>query len=146
MKDKSWLTAIHRTKASLPARRLKKLELIKGRVLDYGCGRGADVKFLRASGYDPNQPKFKTRPTGFYDTILCTYVLNVLPESKRRKVIDNILSLLTLNGTAYLTVRRDVPDGWTRTRKGTDQWWVAYDLPFVVSNSSYCIYKTGRWL
>lgn len=40
-----------------------------------------------------------------FDTILCTYVLNVLPPDERRETIKNVLSLLKPNGQAFFTVR-----------------------------------------
>lgn len=56
---------------------------ISGKVLDFGCGDGTDVAFLReegfkVTGYDPNTPEFSKMPRGKFDTVLCTYVLNVL--------------------------------------------------------------------
>jgi ATP adenylyltransferase len=49
---------------------------IRGRVLDFGCGLGADVLFLRKNGfetigYDPYYaPEI---PEGRFDTILSNY-------------------------------------------------------------------------
>ena len=70
MKNKSHLTAIKRTKLSVP---IRGLDLKGKRVLDYGCGRGSDADLLGADKYDPYY--FPERPTGKYDVILCTYVL-----------------------------------------------------------------------
>lgn len=56
---------------------------VSGRILDFGCGYGADVEFLReegfkAEGYDPNTPEFSKMPRGKFNTVMCTYVLNVV--------------------------------------------------------------------
>ena len=59
-------------------------------VLDYGCGRGADVEFYRragflADGYDPHPPfGWHVRPEGVYDLVAVVFVLNVLPDPWRR--------------------------------------------------------------
>ena len=83
----SYLTAKERNTPSLPIRMLYDRKLIQGRVLDYGCGFGQDVRFLRAKGfdaygYDPHHAP--DLPTGTFDTIVCFYVLNVFLTSKRR--------------------------------------------------------------
>ena len=39
-------TAISRKAPSRPMRFLQEHDLLKGRMLDYGCGRGTDAKFL----------------------------------------------------------------------------------------------------
>ena len=54
----SYNTAMSRKGASAPLKFLESKDLIKGSVLDYGCGKGADHKHLLdkgfdAKGYDP---------------------------------------------------------------------------------------------
>lgn len=69
------------------------------RVLDYGCGRGDDVKNLRAlvsiQGFDPHfYPTLPEQENGF-DVITCNFVLNVIPdEVERLGVIAHISALL----------------------------------------------------
>jgi hypothetical protein len=43
----SHMTAKERGRESFPVRYLIRKGLIKGRVLDFGCGLGSDAKFLR---------------------------------------------------------------------------------------------------
>ncbi|MFE7961288.1 ribosomal methyltransferase [Streptomyces sp. FBKL.4005] len=87
-------TAIGRARLSLPARRaLGDLQLRPGMaVLDYGCGRGGDVRALQhlgldVTGWDPvHFPEGQRRPA---DVVLLTYVLNVIedPAERRRTLL-----------------------------------------------------------
>lgn len=93
-------TAIGRNRLSLPTQ----LALKRGyltpdtRVLDYGCGRGGDVRHLRehdidAFGYDPFfQPHLPPGSLRF-DVVLLNYVLNVIPcEVERAAVLRRAFS------------------------------------------------------
>lgn len=128
-------TAIARKTLSVPARRLRDADLVKGRVLDYGCGRGRDAKALRCDKYDPHYAPI--RPRGKFDTILCSYVLNVLDTPERSKVLADIRKLLKKDGIAYITVRRDA----NHFQGLSWQHLVELDLPTVWETSSYCVYK-----
>jgi len=141
IKDKyqRW-TAMNRSIPSKPYRTLLEKGLIKGRVLDYGCGRGMDVQDLESKnftvyGFDPAH--FPIKPKGKFNTILATYVLNIiLHPLERINTIKEIQSYLRKNGNAYVTVRRDVP------REGTfSQRWI--ELPFVSEHktSAFEIYR-----
>jgi 2-polyprenyl-3-methyl-5-hydroxy-6-metoxy-1,4-benzoquinol methylase len=70
----SHLTAIERTSLSFPAQFLLAKNLLQGKVLDFGCGFGNDVKVLQRegfniTGYDPYY--FPQYPDGKFDTIIC---------------------------------------------------------------------------
>ena len=47
-----YLTAIKRTDLSVPTRYLLQHELLKGRILDFGCGFGYDTDELKKRGFD----------------------------------------------------------------------------------------------
>lgn len=107
----SHLTAIEREKISFPARYLHRKKLLKGNILDFGCGFGKDVEILskkgyKIVGYDPYY--FPHYPQEKFDTILCFYVLNVLFSETQEEVIMNISQLLKPQGKAYFAVRRDI--------------------------------------
>jgi ATP adenylyltransferase len=107
----SHLTVKERQAPSFPTRHLLAQGLIQGRVLDFGCGTGTDVNFLRQrgidiTGYDPYYAP--TVPTGRFDTILCHYVLNVLLPEEQAQVLMAVAELLKPSGRAYFTVRRDI--------------------------------------
>jgi diadenosine tetraphosphate (Ap4A) HIT family hydrolase len=107
----SHLTAKERDRPSFPTRKLLEMGRIRGRVLDYGCGHGADVRFLSqrgfdAVGYDPHYAP--DLPSGPFDTVLCHYVLNVLFPEEQTDVLMNVSELTAEEGSAYFAVRRDL--------------------------------------
>lgn len=146
--SKSHLTAISRNAPSVPLRHIwKKYGPLTGiRVLDFGCGRGEDVRWLqsngaKAYGYDIYyQPK---RPSGMFSVVLCTYVLNVVDPEDTSIVINNTMKFVKKNGVAFFTVRRDIKKEGV-TSKGTQQWNV--ELPFDIEKETktYCIYKVVK--
>ncbi|MFF1499519.1 DNA phosphorothioation-associated putative methyltransferase [Streptomyces sp. NPDC058316] len=83
-------TAIGRVGLSAPARQaVMDLQMTDGaQVLDYGCGRGGDVRALEhlgldVSGWDPvHRPDGELRPS---DIVLLTYVLNVIEKPDERR-------------------------------------------------------------
>jgi len=105
------LTVKKRIYPSFPSKKLYHQALLKGKILDFGCGLGVDVDFLRKKGYDttaydpyyfPNYPKEQ------FDTIICNYVLNVLLPEEQAAVLMAVSELLKPTGKAYFTVRRDI--------------------------------------
>lgn len=81
------MTEIGRLGASKPVRLLVQAGLIKytDRVLDYGCGRGGDVRWLRAKefpwayGYDPwVEFGASEMPEGPFDVVYLNYVVGTL--------------------------------------------------------------------
>jgi len=135
--NKAHNTAIARKCPSLPMKNLEKHELLKGKILDYGCGRGFDANHYKTDSYDPHySPK---KPKGKYDTITCNYVLNVVEKKHMQGIVAHILKHLKKNGTAYLSVRRDIKnEGYTS--KGTYQRNVKLKLPVLRENGAYCTY------
>ncbi|MDR9418524.1 bifunctional class I SAM-dependent methyltransferase/HIT family protein [Gracilimonas sp.] len=107
----SHLTAKERDKESFPTRKLYKMGVIKGNVLDFGSGYGKDAEFLQSkniscTNYDPyHAPDY---PDQKFDTILCQYVLNVLFPEEQAEVLMSVSELLKSSGKAYFTVRRDL--------------------------------------
>jgi len=132
-------TAIKRKTLSAPSRELVKANVLQGKILDFGCGRGDDAKRLKVAKYDPNHSP--EMPKGKYDTIYCHYVLNVLDTKKERvEVVETIKKKLKKKGTAYITVRRDIKKEGV-TSKGTYQENIILDLPILKEKKGgYCIY------
>lgn len=105
-------TALKRRTLSVPMRELLVKELLKGNILDFGCGVGDDVNFLNQKGlnivgYDKFNPMFNDGSLlkGKYDVVVCNYVLNVIPDlEEHRQVVEQLRSLSDL---IYISVRSD---------------------------------------
>lgn len=116
----SHLTAKERENLSYPARLLLDKGLLKGKILDFGCGFGKDVEILKSKGLDIqgyDRHYFPSYPQGKFDTILCFYVLNVLMLEDQTNVLLEISQLLKPGGKAYFAVRRDVKKPGFRIHK-----------------------------
>ena len=135
-------TAIKRSKLSAPTRWAMENGHIKGKVYDWGCGRGDDVNFLREQkfnviGYDPyyfplNAPKYMKFDR--IKTVLNNYVLNVI-ESKRERtmLLKKIEDLITDKTTVVLSVRRPVVIEKSAKAKG----WKVYKDGYITSTNTF---------
>ena len=100
-------TAIHRTEMSRPIRLALGDHVIGADVLDYGCGRGDDVRFLNglgisARGWDP-----LILPTGdrsAADTVNLGFVLNVIEHGPERA--DTLRSAWSLSKSVLIVSAR----------------------------------------
>lgn len=125
-------TAISRKKASRPLRAALELgaviAAVKGKVLDYGCGKGKDVEELqrlgfKVTGYDPHfQPK---KPRGRFHLVLMTYVVNVLEAEARIDALREAWKYVKKGGRLIITSRTEkeicneaVKHSWKRYQEG----------------------------
>ena len=134
-------TAIRRTKLSVPMRYLWTWHLTPNdTIMDWGCGRGDDVKFLLkqglvAGGYDPYQtPKARGIIHSCYDWVTSIYVLNTVKSvDERRLIIREMWDHVRHKGHLFVATRTEKEitrlakdkwakdgDGW-RTGSGTFQ-------------------------
>lgn len=107
----SHFTAKERDSLSYPAKFVLNRNLLKGEVLDFGCGFGKDVELLKEKGinivgYDKHY--FPNFPSKKFDTIICFYVLNVLLPEEQSTVLMKLSKLINPDGKIYFAVRRDV--------------------------------------
>jgi hypothetical protein len=122
-------TAIARTKPSLPMRWLVANGHVRVEqdVLDYGCGRGMDVSWLREEshsvygsdvfikdGWDPVHREWVRPPyetSWQYDVVTMIYVANVIPPGEERdEALMRALSCARpYDGRLFVAVRRDIP-------------------------------------
>lgn len=131
-------TAISRRNLSGPVRWLMSQDLLAGRILDYGSGRGFDADALNADRYDPYW--HPTKPKGKFDTIICNYVLNVVDEDTQESILQELRTYLKDGGKAYISVRRDLKDKRAEKVDWDVQRWVDLDLPTVKKTSNYEMY------
>ena len=143
-----YLTAIKRTALSAPTRYLLRHGLLKGRILDFGCGYGFDTDELKRQGYDIKgyDSCYRTDyPEGKFDTIICVYVLNVLEPYAQAEVMWEIFNLLAPGGTVYYAVRRDLKEEgfrWHAIHKQyTYQCNVILPYKSLTKNQGFEIYK-----
>ena len=143
-----YLTAIRRTNFSVPTRYLLQHGLLKGRILDFGCGYGFDTDELKKQGYNIVGYDYYYRPDfpdGKFDTIICNYVLNVLEPYAQVEVLMNVTNLLTPSGMAYFSVRRDLTEEGFRLhaihKQYTYQCNVKLPYKSLVANKSYELYQ-----
>ena len=142
-------TAISRKGPSAPLRLIIDKEVFNSPVLDYGCGRGADSRHLsnlnyKISSYDPHWSPINIEDKdGFYNTIICNYVLNVVEEKEEATILKDIKRLLSKNGVAYISVRRDLKKEGVTTRGLQRN--VILGLPKLYEKKgSFCIYKAKK--
>lgn len=148
IKNNPHLTAKERTSISYPTRWLKQNKLLKGDILDFGCGHGFDTDELKKEGYNIvgydnyYRPEY---PLKQFDTIICNYVLNVLEPDEQAEVLMSVAELLKPNGCAYFTVRRDLKQEGFRThfvhKKPTYQCNVILPYKSIFSNENCEIYE-----
>jgi hypothetical protein len=128
------VTAIGTSGASAPLRHLlsSRPSWVKGKVLDFGTGRGRDCKALKKRGisvscYDPHHPKpsMTQLPSGRFGLVLATYVVNVLPPKERRAAIRRMGSKVAPKGRLVVAARgcgdaggRQTAASWTKHADG----------------------------
>lgn len=148
MNEFSHYTAINRDSKSFPLKFLQRNNLLKGKILDFGCGLGTDAEFLKSEKYDVEKFDpfyFPEIPTEKFDTILCFYVLNVLLPEEQEKVMLQLASLLKPEGKAFIAVRRDIQyEGFRMHKlhqKKTYQCKVILDYKSIFKNENCEIYE-----
>ena len=109
--NKPHLTAKRRSVLSFSSSFLHEHGLLKGEILDFGCGYGKDVLELKKMNYkilgfdNYYQPEYPIRK---FDTILCNYVLDIVEYDIQKDILMSVSELLKPTGRAYFTVKRGV--------------------------------------
>ena len=161
-------TAIKRGGAlSKPMSILLTKKLLHGKILDFGCGYGEDVKMLSVhpfnyniQGYDKYSPEFSKNyalVNDEYDIITCNYMFNVIPDLETHRVIlDTLLSMCKV---AYIAVRSDtkaIKKNWTFDERNFSYWTgksyqrfyndelicrLFGEVEYIVKNNSFILFK-----
>lgn len=148
------LTAIARKKPSAPMMFLWGINRLQPDrvILDYGCGKGKDVEWMKsigrmAFGYDPHYAPntIQNGMANCYDIITCNFVLNVIESSNEREsTILHIKGLLRHGGHAYVAIRADKAKLNGYTKRGTFQTYVdmlPYGFKLLHKGSGYELYE-----
>jgi DNA phosphorothioation-associated putative methyltransferase len=107
-------TAIARAKQSKPIEFLVANVALDpaARILDFGCGHGADVRWLRtcgfdATGYDAHEEfGFSLAPSGCFDLVTMIYVVNILPSvAERMDAVNRAWAFVKPGGLMYIVSR-----------------------------------------
>ena len=93
--------AVRRETVSKTARFLDGHRLLRGRVLDYGCGFGFDADHFGWEAYDP--PYRQKFPDGLFDTVVCNHVANMLTRDSRWELFRALQALLAPQGKVSTT-------------------------------------------
>lgn len=107
------LTAIHRKSPSYPLKQIFNYLEYDNKILDYGCGNGYDLCYLKElgfdiKGYDKYIKKYSEdiNIKDRFDVINCFYVLNVIAdENERIKVLNSIKNVMKIDSVLYIAVR-----------------------------------------
>jgi len=129
------------------------------RVLDYGCGQSRllnvlyenypDIDFVK---YDPAIKKYSNKPTGKFDLVICTDVLEHIPEDCLDYILMDISSLSknVLFNISTKTAIWHLPDGSNCHKTVKEkEWWVEllnnyFDEPKIFYSKYFMLgIKTG---
>ncbi|MBL0058022.1 MAG: SDR family NAD(P)-dependent oxidoreductase [Elusimicrobia bacterium] len=105
-------------------RRLRRAGLKKEhRVLDYGCGNGRFLDFLKLKGwgacvgYDPFLPAFATEPEGLFDCVVFNDVIEHVPDP--RAALRRASSFVKPGGLFYIGTPDSAPIAVDRLERST---------------------------
>jgi len=128
-------TAQNRAATSAPMAYYAANAMLRGDVLDFGCGRDVPPQGIAMDRYDPAYQPDLAALTKQYDTIVCSYVLNVIPlVAHRVQVLLALRALLKPGGRLLLAVyRKDEQD--TKSTAGYQCGWSAEEWEGLI----------GRW-
>jgi hypothetical protein len=131
--------APERTTLSKTARVLLDAGLIRGRILDYGCGLGYDADQEGWEAYDPYYRAAK--PSGVYDTIVVNHLANILTRASRKELLAEVNALLAPEGSAYVSVARNIPETGKAGSRRRIQNFIMLTLPSVFLDAEEEIYQ-----
>lgn len=134
--------AIQHAQPSSMARWLVEQDRVRGRVLDYGCGYGFDADHFNWIGFDPYYRNETL--AGFFDTIICNHVANMLTQGNRTVLLKRINDLLAGDGIAYIGVPRNIPNRGKMAPRQRIQNYVTLTLPSVYCDEKMEIYMMTR--
>ena len=131
--------AVRRETVSSTARFLDEHRLLRGRVLDYGCGFGFDADHFGWEAFDPH---YRQRlPDGLFDTVVCNHVANMLTRDSRQELFRALQARLRPQGKAYVSVSRKIPKAGKVALRKRIQNYVVLTLPSLFRDDELEIYR-----
>ena len=124
-------TAIPRKTGSKPLKDAIKRRWVRAgdRILDFACGRGADIAWLKSEGYDvagfdPHEPfGWSSAPTGHFDIVNVIYLVNVLDDAQARRVaLERAWAYVRPGGWMMVVARTDREINAQAAAKGWPSW------------------------
>lgn len=134
--------APQRQALSKTARVLIEGNLIRGRILDYGCGLGFDADRQGWEAYDPYYRP--DEPTGPYDTLIVNHVANILTRASREELFRSVNALLAPSGVAYVSASRNIPLSGKQGPRRRIQNYVIVTLPAIFADDEEEIYRLAK--
>jgi hypothetical protein len=107
-------------------------------ILDYGCGKGlqyTEHKMHEAAGipmptlYDPGVEGLDKKPTGIYDSVICTDVMEHIHQEECDKVLEEIFNYAS--HSVFFTIscnpaKKHFPNGTNyHVNCKPEEWWFA---------------------
>lgn len=150
-------TAMSTKTPSAPTKILFEKNIIKNKVLDWGCGKGRDSKFLVENGFDVLSYDKYHKPTpdphsidfSEINTILLNYVLNVIEnQNERTDLLKEIYSYANNKCLVLISVRskkeietfakksnwKNFNDGYITTRNTFQKGFTQDELSKLIEN------------
>jgi len=98
-------------------------------ILDYGCGKAEyHPTEWNATKYDPGYFPYQTKPTGNFDLVICTDVMEHIEEQYVDAVFSEIFKYA--NKSVYLSIstepaKKNLPDGRNcHVTQKDSEWWI----------------------
>jgi 2-polyprenyl-3-methyl-5-hydroxy-6-metoxy-1,4-benzoquinol methylase len=124
---------------------LNRAGLLKGKMLDYGCGRGLDADTFGMEKYDPFYFKCDDFSSNEFDTITSNYCLNVIEDFKEREyAVNQMLHWLKPGGNLYISVRADKHNLKGYTKRGNWQGYIVLGNELLMSTNAFDLYHLTK--